>query len=60
MACGGCAARRRRLGRAAQERRLVDAAKEAAKGAAELLNLRKKTAVQEDAADAQKSADDEQ
>lgn len=56
MACGPCGARRRRLAQAAAKaaaqpsaKNLLGAASEAAKGAAELLGVKPKTALDEDA-----------
>lgn len=51
MACGACAARRRRLLEAAKAKSYKQVAIEGAKGMAELLALKEKTALKEDAAD---------
>lgn len=56
MACGGCAARRRRLMQAAKARSISGVLTEAAKGAAEMSGLRKKTALEENRQDAAKMA----
>lgn len=58
MACGACAARRRRLLEAAKTKSYAKVAAEGAKGAAELLGLKEKTALQEDAADAAKDTEE--
>lgn len=52
MACGACAARRRRLLEAAKAKSYAQVAIEGAKGAAEMLALKNKTALEDDAMDA--------
>ena len=49
MACGACAARRQRFLRAAKARSIRGVLSEAAKGAAEMTGLKRKTALDETA-----------